>query len=205
MRSPHGLRAGSLPAAPPPPTAPAASPPPRSPPSPTASTPAAAPPRPMPGLYRGETNQHRKITLRVGSGAQALTALKFGFGLRCTRHRPLSYVLTVAAPRWILTNGLILNRRFDDTGGARYRIAATFTAAGAVSGTLSISWRTSQYGNCRLARLAGRPQWSAEIVEWAWAVVPGPTRGAGRRLSAERLAAEEQQDAPGDPMGTPSA
>ncbi len=101
----------------PPPAPPAPSPPP---PTPSPSSPAATP-HPLPGLYHGQTSQHRRITLRVGSAALALTALKFGFGLRCTRHRALSFVLTATAPRWGLTSGLDLTRRFEDTGGTRFR------------------------------------------------------------------------------------
>ncbi|MGN6867090.1 MAG: S1 family peptidase [Solirubrobacteraceae bacterium] len=127
---------------------------------------AVAPParaRPLPGVYKGETSQHRKIAFHVGASALALTFLKFGFVLRCARHRPLGYAiapLTAGMPRWYLTGELDLSRRFRDTDGTQYRIAGAFTAAGAATGTLSISWSNSPYGSCS----SGPIRWHATLA-----------------------------------------
>ena len=141
-----------------PPPAPAPSSPPPTPPAPPAA-------RPSAGIYRGQTSQHRNVSLRVGSSGGALSALRFGFRLRCTQHPALFHVIAPIAgslPHWSLSkaNGLGFGRTFYNASGTRYQVSGLFTTTGAVSGTLKASRRASQYGACT----SGLVHWHAALT-----------------------------------------
>lgn len=117
---------------------------------------------PLAGRYSGQTSQRWPIVLRIAAGGRALSALTFSFLLKCTRRPAPTYIfspLSTANPPWSLNTagGLGFNHTFSDSSGIRYRVVATFTTAGAASGTLSATWNTGHYGSCA----TGTVRWHA--------------------------------------------
>ncbi len=121
-------------------------------------------PAPLAGAYRGQTSEGWPITLRVTTSSRALTVLGFGFGLKCTSHRSLIYSFRSASRdpgSWRLSEaaGFGFSRRFGDMIGRRFQISGRFTAHGTASGTLSVSWHSSQDGACT----SGPIHWHATL------------------------------------------
>jgi hypothetical protein len=134
---------------------------------PTAGIPPTTPPssptppvktRPEAGVYRGRTSQKQAIGLTVDRSRTAISHVRFGFRLRCTRHNRMAFMITPGL-RWKLSlaNGLGFTARFYDRTGTQYRLAGTFSSTGAARGSLRVTWRTARYGNCRSAAV----RWSA--------------------------------------------
>jgi hypothetical protein len=150
-----------LEAAPPPAATPTPAPTPAPAPAPTpAPTPSPAPVSapPQPGAYTGGTSQNQMFSLEVNQSRTSISKLFFGFRLRCTRHRRITYTDAPGLTRHLsLENGMGFDARFHDRTGTQYRLAGTFSSSGQAHGTLSITWRAARYGNCT----SGPVRWSA--------------------------------------------
>jgi hypothetical protein len=136
-------------------------------PTPTTAAPpppvTSAPSLPKPGIYRGATTQGRPIILRVTSSRNAISKLKFGFRLRCTRRRAPAYTFAprISPQGWDFdaASGLDFSHSFNDSSGEHYHLAGAFTPGGAAAGTLTTRWRSHRYGNCS----AGPLHWTAHL------------------------------------------
>ena len=128
--------------------------------APTATT---APVPPRAGTYAGQTSQGLRFSVRVSTSRTTLSAARFGFRVHCKNHRTLLFSVSpiVAGQPWKLntTDGMGFSRTFHDTSGEHYWIHGRFTPAGAVTGTLSTSWRSPHNGMCR----SGRLRWQARL------------------------------------------
>lgn len=115
----------------------------------TTGTTTAPPDGPEWGSYNGRTSQRKAISIYLNSSL-LISRVKFGFMLRCTRHRPLSYTLTVPHVAWPLnsTSGIGIGRTFYDADGTRYVLSAVFSTTGTGMGTLRATWHTRRLGTC---------------------------------------------------------
>jgi hypothetical protein len=151
------IQALSPPAAPAAPAAPSTPPAPAgTAPAPVTVPPAAAPPHvsptPVAGVYRGRTSQHWPITLRVAASRTALSSLSFGFSLRCTRHRRVSYSMSPGHGHitWRLTkeHGLGFDDTFSDATGEQYEVKGGFDSSGSAAGFIHTTWKSRRFGTC---------------------------------------------------------
>jgi hypothetical protein len=110
------------------------------------------------GTYRGKTSQGWRVTLKL-SQYDKITDFNFGFTMRCARGRP-SYIYEPLdrSYTWSLNTdyGVGFAHTLTDETGTHYKISGVFTSTGQVSGTLSATWRSSQYGYCK----TGAVRWS---------------------------------------------
>jgi secreted trypsin-like serine protease len=147
----QGLNAPSAPSAPSAPPAPVGTPPPPVSPPP-APVPPIVSPKPLPGVYRGRTNQHWPITLRVAASRTALSSLSFSFSLSCTRHRRVSYTMSPGHGHitWRLKqdHGLGFDDTFSDTTGERYEVKGGFDSSGSAAGFIRTTWKSRRFGTC---------------------------------------------------------
>lgn len=119
-------------------------------------------PAPISGTYRGRTTQKERFSVKVASNRTQITALSFGFDLRCAKHpRLVRYTFSPKGsyywPRR-LRGDVAFTDTFTDANRWRYAFTATFTTTGAVSGTMSVRGNSRPYGSCT----SGIVHWSAK-------------------------------------------
>jgi secreted trypsin-like serine protease len=112
--------------------------------------------KPTSGAYLGATSQHRAIAVDVAASRVTVSAVRFRYRLRCTRHQPISSKLKQRRARFAIHH-LRFSHSFRGHGGERYTLGGRFSAAGRVKGTLTVRLRRPKLGTCR----SGLVHWRA--------------------------------------------